>query len=157
MTQQRIEQTIEPIKKAVTVRQNMEDAFRIFTEQMGSWWPLQGHSLSGEEAVSCGFDDSVGGHVFEVLADGTHLSWGEILVWEPPHRLVFTWQLNRKPEQAQNIEVTFSATETGTLVELTHSGWERLGAEAMEVRNGYDSGWDLVFVERYADRCAQDN
>ncbi len=155
MAQQRIEQTIAPVRKVITVRQSVEDAFHIFTDQIGSWWPLQSHSRSGGEAVSCGIDGAVGGDLFEVLADGTRLTWGEVLAWEPPRRLAFTWQLSRTPEQAQNVEVTFAATETGTRVELTHSGWERLGAEAMEVRAGYDSGWEVVFVERYGGRCAQ--
>ena len=156
MAQRRTEQTIAPVRKAVTVRQSVEDAFRIFTDHIGSWWPLESHSMSGGEAASCGMDGAVGGHIFEELADGTRLTWGEILAWEPPHRLEFTWQLNRKPEQAQNIEVTFAATEAGTRVELTHSGWEKLGEEAMEVRAGYDSGWEVVFVQRYGGRCAQD-
>ena len=155
MAHRSIEQSIEPVRKAVTVRQNVEDAFRIFTDQIGFWWPLPSHSLSGERAVSCGIDGVVGGHVFEVLDGGARLTWGEVLVWEPPHRLAFTWQLDRKPEQAQNVEVTFAVTETGTRVELTHSGWERLGAEAKELRAGYNSGWEFVFVERYGDRCAQ--
>ena len=52
--------------------------------------------------------------------------------------------------------MTFVATEAGTRVELTHSGWEKLGPEAAKVRAGYDSGWELVFVESYGGRCAQD-
>ena len=154
MAQQRIEQTIAPVRKAVCVRKSVEDAFRIFTGQIGSWWPLQSHSMGGGEAVSCGMDDAVGGHLFEVPADGTRLTWGVILGWEPPHRLALTWQPSRTPEQI--VEVTFVATENGTRVELTHSGWENLGAEAMEARAEYDSGWEFVFVERYGGRCAQD-
>ena len=75
MTQQRTEQTIAPVKKAVVVRKSVEDAFHIFTDQIGSWWPLEGHSLSGEEAVSCGMDGEVGGHIFELLADPGARSW----------------------------------------------------------------------------------
>ena len=87
------------------------------------------------------------------LASGDSITiQGEVLAWEPPHRLEFTWQLGRTPEQAQNNEVTFAATEAGTRVELTHSGWERLGAQAEEVRAGYDSGWEVVFVERFGGR-----
>ena len=156
MTQQRAEQTIAPVKKVVTVGQSVEDAFRIFTDQIGSWWPLDSHSMGGENAVSCGMDGAVGGHVFEELADGTRLNWGEVLTWDPPNRLAFTWQLNRTPEEAQIIEVTFAATESGTRVELTHSGWERLGAQAAEVRAGYASGWEFVFVERYGGRVAEE-
>ena len=91
MTQQRAEQTIAPVKKVVTVGQSVEDAFRIFTDQIGSWWPLDSHSMGGENAVSCGMDGAVGGHVFEELADGTRLNWGEVLTWDPSNRLAFTW------------------------------------------------------------------
>ena len=48
------------------------------------------------------------------------------------------------------LEVAFTAIDGGARVELTHSGWEKLGEKALETRNGYDSGWDIVFGERYA-------
>ncbi len=116
---------------------------------------MDSHSVGADKAVTCGMESEVGGQVYEVLEDGTRLNWGDMLVWDPPNRLAFTWQLNRTPEEAQNIEVTFAAAESGTRVELTHSGWERLGDQAAEVRARYDSGWEFVFVERYGGRVAE--
>lgn len=88
----------------------------------------------------------MGGRIFGRLADGTEVLWGEVMRWDPPKFVAFTWHPGQGPDSAQTLEVAFTAIDGGARVELTHSGWEK----ALETRNGYDSGWDIVFGERYA-------
>ena len=126
-----------------------ETAFRVFTEEVGAWWPLHSHSI-GPAAASCAFEGRVGGRLFERLADGTEHLWGTVVLWEPPQRLAFTWHVNRPPEQAQRVEVAFAPCPGGTRVELTHTGWERLGDKAQTTRDAYDKGWAKVFEDCYA-------
>lgn len=68
--------------------------------------------------------------------------------------LEFTWHPGRGADWSQTVVVTFAATHEGTRVDFTHSGWEALGERALESRQDYDSGWDMVFVQRYGTRCA---
>ena len=88
----------------------------------------------------------VGGTISETRADGETAVWGTVLAFDAPKLVRFTWHPGREPDTAQEVEVTFAEHEGGTRVELTHTGWDRLGEKAEETRSGYDSGWDFVLV-----------
>jgi uncharacterized protein YndB with AHSA1/START domain len=135
------------IEKTITVGRPVAEAFRVFTEEIGTWWPLATHARAPERAVTAVIEPRVGGRIYERTRDGEELEWGEVLVWEPPHRLVQSWHLGQPA--ATEVEVRFVPDGDGTRVELEHRGWARLGAEAAEHRANYDSGWDYVFGERY--------
>jgi hypothetical protein len=133
-----------PLKKTVTVPWPQERAFARFTAELGSWWPLRSHSVGGARAVRCVFEERVGGEIYEELADGTRHVWGTVTLWDPPARTVFTWHPGREPDTAQNVELRFLPEGRGTRLELTHTGWERLGALARKARRGYPLGWTYV-------------
>jgi len=154
MPADRSDTTIAPVRKTVIVQCEIHAAFRIYTEELASWWPLETHSVGQDSADTCGIEGRVGGRLYERLRDGEESVWGKVLRWNPPHVLEFTWHPGREPDSAQTVEVTFTATDEGTRVDLTHSGWESLGERALETRQNYDSGWDMVFVQRYGARCA---
>lgn len=139
--------TTEPLCRRVTVSATVETAFRVFTERMGDWWPVERYSVHEELADEAGMDARLGGAVYERWREGTE-NWGEITVWEPPDRLVFSWHPGGDPAEATEVEVTFNAEGDGTLVQLEHRGWERLGDRAHEVRAGYADGWQSV-LEQY--------
>jgi uncharacterized protein YndB with AHSA1/START domain len=145
MNQQTTE--IAPLRKTVTVNRPPDEAFRIYTEGIATWWPLETHSPSGK-AETVVMEPREGGRLYERTRDGEEVDWGEILVWEPPHRVVHTWHLGR--HAVTEVEVRFTAQGDGTRVELVHRGWESHGNYAAEVRAQYDGGWDYVFGERYA-------
>jgi uncharacterized protein YndB with AHSA1/START domain len=138
------------LRKAVTVSCTVDDAFRVFTEGIATWWPLRTHSVSKDRAVTCALEGKVGGRLFERDSEGAEHAWGVILVWEPPHRFVFTWYPGRNEDTAQQVEVWFSAAADGTRVDLEHRGWEKYGEGVDEAFKGYDTGWDLVFGDRYS-------
>ena len=130
---------IPPIVKTVVVPGEPARAFRLFTDEVGEWWPMATHSVGG--AASQGVRLTPAGFV-EVLADGTESAWGEIVEWAPPYRLAFTWHPGYDPaEQGTEVVVTFAPHGDGTEVRLEHTGWERLGARAAETRADYDIGW----------------
>jgi hypothetical protein len=138
---------IEPVRKLLRVGLSPERAFELFTAGMGSWWPLPSHSVGGAEAETCFLEGWVGGRIVEVLKDGSQLEWGRVLVWEPFRRVSFHWYPGRAPNTAQEVTVTFTEIPGGCLVELVHTGWETLGDEALETRNGYETGWDYVLAK----------
>jgi Activator of Hsp90 ATPase homolog 1-like protein len=137
---------IAPVTKSVSVNRTPEEAFRIYTEGIATWWPLDTHSPSGK-AETVVIEPREGGRLYERTTDGEEVEWGEILVWDPPRRLVHSWHLGRR--EATEVELRFSPEGEGTLVELIHRGWESHGEHAAAVRASYDSGWDYVFGERY--------
>jgi len=144
---------IEPIHRSVTVRTDLERAFRLFTEEIGTWWPVETHSRAVDELEGRGvkverveFQGREGGLVLEHLSNGDALPWAQVLRWEPPGRLVLAWKPNSTPRPPTEVEVRFTSVEGGTLVELEHRGWERLGEIAAEAREGYSSGWIPVLA-----------
>jgi uncharacterized protein YndB with AHSA1/START domain len=146
---------IPPVVKTVTVRCAPATAFRVFTADIGRWWPLSKFSM--DTAADCRFEPTVGGRLYEVGADGGETLWGHVLAWDPPHALAFSWQVQCSPEEAQRIDVTFRAVADGTEVRLVHAGWDKLHARAAERRDAYDGGWIEVFergFKAYADQAA---
>ena len=90
------------------------------------------------------FGPGVGGRIVERSTSGDESIWGEILVWEPPHRLVYTWHPGYDPDDPlTEVELRFVAVGEATRVELEHRGWEAL-AKAEETRNSYAEGWPVV-------------
>ena len=75
------------------------------------------------------------------MSDGAEGNWGTVLVWEPPSRVVLAWKPNTTPDPPTEVEVRFTPQGDGTLVELEHRGWERLGVAAERARAGYGQGW----------------
>jgi uncharacterized protein YndB with AHSA1/START domain len=142
-------QAVESITKEIRVSLTPEAAFRLFTEGMSTWWPLDSHSVSGARARSVVCDGRSEGRIYEVEDDGTEHLWGTVIKWEPPSLFVFTWHPGRDSSSAQQVHVSFTPESEGTLVRLVHSGWEKLGEEAAHTRRGYDTGWDLVLGKRF--------
>ena len=139
--------TVETIQRDVTVRADPARAFQLFTAGIGSWWPTETHSLAAgeEQAVrSVVFEERTGGRVYEVAEDGTEDIWATVLAWEPPNRLVLAWKPSHREEPPTEVEVRFTATDSGTRVDLEHRGWERLGVNAAERAESYPDGWVLV-------------
>jgi len=141
------------IRREVTVAAPPERAFEVFTSRMQWWWPLETHSIraGGEGAPpdELHLEPWAGGRFYEKTG-AEEASWGSVLECEPPHRIVFEWHVNPENPPTE-IEVTFTAGESGTRVELVHSGWERF-APGSETRDNYASegGWTGVLA-RYAE------
>lgn len=139
---------MEPIVKRVVVRCNVERAFDLYTQGMDTWWPLETHSRQGEvdgaKVERIEFPTEAGRPILEHLSSGDALSWGEVLEYERPHRVLIAWKPNANPNPPTELEITFTPEGEGTRVELVHRGWERLGPLAEEGRAGYDEGWELV-------------
>lgn len=141
---------IDPIRRSASVRVPPDVAFEVFTARLDSWWPLETHSRAADQlggrdvrAVAVEFQPRAGGSVLEHLSDGTTLPWADVLVWEPPSRFVLAWKPNASDRPATEVEVRFTPAGAGTLVELEHRGWERLGDMAREAWTGYAEGWTL--------------
>jgi uncharacterized protein YndB with AHSA1/START domain len=142
-----VETSVESVRRTVTVDRPVEDAFRVFTEGIATWWPLRTHSIEAMATDGSRAPETVvlegreGGRLYERMTSGEEGYWGTVTHWEPPTRVVIEWKVNPKAIAPTEIEVTFTPEESGTRVVLEHRGWERLGAEAAEARASYADGW----------------
>jgi uncharacterized protein YndB with AHSA1/START domain len=141
---------VPPVVKAVTVRATPAQAFALFADDFARWWPLaQFHT--GPDPVDCTIEPRAGGRVFERAADGRETAWGTVLAYDPPHRLAFSWIVGLTADQEQLVEIRFTPEDRGTRVELTHSGWEKLGDAAASLRERYDRGWGTLLERHFGE------
>ena len=134
---------IEVVRKTVTVDCAVEEAFRVFTTDAMSWWPVESHSIHGSVAEIV-FEPQVGGEVYEIAESGERGHWATVREWDPPHRLVLGWNILKRDGELTEVEVRFSPEGDGTRVDLEHRGWERVTEHGAEKRADYDTGWDFV-------------
>jgi uncharacterized protein YndB with AHSA1/START domain len=140
---------VEPIRQMVTVRGDPERAFDLFTERMGTWWPVDAYSRAisefqheGIQVARLEFQARMGGWILEHTTDGRVLPWGEVLAWDPPRRVLMAWRPHAQPEPPTEVEVIFSPGAGGTVVQLEHRGWERLSQGFREgLYEIYARGW----------------
>lgn len=136
--------TVAPVLRATHVRRPADQAWALFTERIGAWWPLPTHGLFGDRSAEVAFED---GRLVERSVDGETTVWGEVLVWEPPRRLALTWHPGRPADgPASTVEVTFLPDGDGTRVELVHDGWQAFGEQALARRRSYagPNAWGYV-------------
>jgi uncharacterized protein YndB with AHSA1/START domain len=143
------------VVKTVVLRRAASDAFDIFTKEIGAWWPLATHTRAitaqGQVTTHVAIEPRVGGRVYETLSDGQELEWGEVLTFSPGVLLELHWRMGRPAEQSTHVSVRFEPLSVSVCrVTLTHTHWERLGADIARIRDGYDQGWVVVFEEGYA-------
>jgi uncharacterized protein YndB with AHSA1/START domain/uncharacterized protein YciI len=132
--------TLPPIRRHLIVRATPEHAYRVFTDDIGAWWPLARHSVY-ESGNSVAFE---GDELVERSATGESNVWGRVTDADPPRRITLTWHPGRD-EGRGAVEVTFTPVGEGqTLVTLVHSGWESYGDAALAARDEYRGGWPTV-------------
>ena len=146
------------VTTSISVAAPIERAFETFTADIGSWWPSDHHILSAELAEMV-FEPRAGGHVIDRGVDGSECRWARVLAYEPPSRVVFSWdislqwQIEPDPARTSEVEVRFTAEGDSTLVELEHRGLDRHGEGWERMRDAVASpgGWDAgmrAFAER---------
>ncbi|HET6731716.1 SRPBCC family protein [Mycobacterium sp.] len=144
------------VRHDVVVNAPVDRAFRVFTEQFGDFKPRE-HNLLSVPIAETVFEPRVGGHIYDRGVDGSLCRWARILAYEPPTRVVFTWdigptwQLETDLTRTSEVEVRFYAESDGrTRVELEHRHIERHGEGWESVAAGVDgeAGWPL-YLRRY--------
>jgi len=135
---------IEAVRKTITVDCVVEEAFRVFTTDMISWWPTDSHSIHGNGVKEILFEERESGEVYEVTAEGKKGYWGSVLSWEPPTRVVLAWNILEREAVPTEVDVRFTAEGEKTRVDLEHRGWEAVEEDGSAKRDNYDTGWDHV-------------
>jgi uncharacterized protein YndB with AHSA1/START domain len=145
------------VRHDVVVNAPLDRAFRVFTENFGDFKPRD-HNLMSVPIAETVFEPRVGGHIYDRGEDGTLCKWARVIAYEPPNRVVFTWdigptwQLETDLTRSSEVEVRFTAESAErTRVELEHRHIERHGEGWQSVAAGVDgdAGWPL-YLGRYA-------
>jgi uncharacterized protein YndB with AHSA1/START domain len=138
---------LEPLEIEFEVECPPRLAFEVWTTRIASWWP-RSHTVSADPDVQVVLEARTGGRIFERCATGGEHEWGEVTVFEPPHRLAYLWHIRRDRTDATQVEITFTAHgEAGTRVRIEHTGWERLGAEAETWRDRNHGAWGSLLPQ----------
>ena len=145
------------VRRQIVVAAPVEKAFAVFTERFGDFKPPE-HNMLAVPIAETVFEGRVGGAIYDRGTDGSECRWARVLVYEPPHRVVFswdigpTWQVESEPENTSEVEVRFVEEAPGrTRVELEHRGLDRHGPGWEGVSQGVadDEGWPL-YLDRFA-------
>jgi uncharacterized protein YndB with AHSA1/START domain len=149
---------VEPVRKSVVVGTGVERAFALFTAKFDVIKPRD-HNLLSVPIAQTVFEPRVGGHIYDVGIDGSLCKWARVLAYQPPSRVVFswdigpTWQLETDPAKTSEVEVRFIAeSDDRTRVELEHRHLDRHGPAWRAVADGVDgdAGWPL-YLSRYVE------
>ena len=131
------------VTKTVQVNAPLAVAFEVFIGQ--EWWPVDTHHLAEPPGREVVLEPFPGGRWYERAADGTETDWGTVLAWQPPYRLLMTWQVSPAwayepdPDRGSQVEVTFTPEGPEvTRVDLMHRHLERYGPEAERMRRILD-------------------
>jgi len=159
-----IQEAPTSIRKSIVVDAPIERAFKVFTEGFGSFKPPD-HNLLGVAVAATVFEPRVGGHLYDRGVDGSECRFARVLAYEPPHRVVISWdispqwQLETDPDKTSEVEVRFTAESPDrTRVDLEHRNLERHGSGWEGVREGVggDDGWPL-YLQRFAALVGDDH
>ena len=146
-------------RASIVVDAPIDRAFSLFTQDRGSWWPPEHHILEAELAELV-FEPREGGHVYDRGVDGSECRWARVLAYEPPHRVVISWDISAQwqieidPEKTSEVEVLFlSEGPDRTRVELEHRNLDRHGDGWQKMRDavGSPDGW-VSGLRRFAER-----
>ena len=163
-TEQPKPSAIDPnsVRKVVSVQAPPAVAWKVFTEKMGTWWPLAVYKIGKAKAVDAIIEPRVGGRWYERGDDGSTCEWGSVLSWEPPSRLILSWDIGADwqydPNLKTEIEVRFIAEGNGsTRVELEHRKLDRYGARRDEMRRIFETEGDWGrLLAMFAARAAEE-
>ena len=145
------------LTRSIVIEAPVEHAFKVFTERFGDFKPRE-HNLLGSPIAETVFEGRVGGHVYDRGQDGSECRWARVLAYEPPSRVVFSWdigvqwQIEADPANTSEVEVRFiEESPTRTRVELEHRHLDRHGPGWQSLADSVatDQGWPL-YLERYA-------
>jgi len=149
------------VRHEIVVAAPIDRAFSVFTKDFGSFKPRE-HNMLGVEIAETVFELREGGHVYDRGIDGSECRWARVLAYEPPNRVLISWdispqwQVETDLEKTSEVEVRFTAeSPERTRVELEHRNLDRHGDGWEAVRGGVDSegGWPL-YLQRYAELLA---
>jgi uncharacterized protein YndB with AHSA1/START domain len=144
-----VEAPTTSVYKSIVVDAPIERAFTVFTDEMATWWNPDHHIIDAPLATMV-FEPRVGGHVYDVGTDGTECRSARVLAYEPPTRVVFSWDINLQwkletdPDRTSEVEIRFTREDDSrTLVELEHRNLDRHGDgwENMRDAVGSPGGW----------------
>jgi uncharacterized protein YndB with AHSA1/START domain len=135
-------ETTGTIRREVVVEVGQARAYELFTADMTSWWP-SAHHIGSAPIHRVVVEPWAGGRWYTEHEDGTETSTGFVVAWEPPSRLVITWQIGADwkfhTDLVTTVEVLFLAQgDHRTRVVLEHRDLDGFGTDAAAMRTTFE-------------------
>lgn len=148
------------IKQSLIIPIPVHKAFQYFTNELNSWWPKE-YTWSGEVLEKIAIEPRENGRCYERGPHGFECDWGRVLTWDPPYRILFTWQIspNRvpepNPEKVSEIEVLFKEEKNKTNITFIHRDFEKHGENAESYKQLLESpqGWPFI-LNKYKEQVS---
>ena len=144
--------SVEPVRKNIVIDAPQAHVFSVFTDGVDKWWPRE-HHIGPSPLKQAIIEPKAGGRWYSTCQDGSEINVGKVLVWEPPQRLVLSWQITGEwkydPDFITEVELTFTAEgPKKTRVDLEHRNMARFGVAAEATRGMFDSpgGWSQTLA-----------
>lgn len=151
---------IAPVRYSIVVDAPRERAFDVFTRGMDRWWPRD-HQIGKAPLAEVVIEPRVGGRLYERDTDGSECDWGRVVAWEPPVRVVVSWQIGDEwqfdpdPAHGSEYEARFIAESPArTRLEFEHRHFERHGDAGQGIHDAVDKGWPTLLDEFAASASA---
>ena len=147
MTEQtRLEESLAPVRHAVLVPAEPDQAFEVFTAGFGDWWPKT-NTIAQAPVERAIIEPHVGGRCYDRCVDGSECDWGRVTEWDPPRRLTLAWQVDGSwhfeadPAHASRVTLAFVPQAGGTSVTLVHDRFERHTDGGAALADAVREGW----------------
>jgi len=144
--------TTEAVRREVVVDVPPDRAFRLFTADMTTWWPAA-HHIGSAPIAEIVIEPRAGGRWYTRHEDGAETYTGIVQAWEPPSRLVVTWQIGADwkyhDDLVTTVEVQFEAEgDDRTRVRLEHRDLDAFGADAAAMRETFqgEGAWGATLA-----------
>jgi uncharacterized protein YndB with AHSA1/START domain len=153
--------TATSVQTSIVVDAPIDDAFSVFTEGIGTWWPRE-YNLLDVDIAERVFEPRVGGQVYDRGVDGSECHWARVLAYEPPDRVVISWdispqwQIETDPDRTSEVEIRFTSESADrTRVDVEHRHLDRHGDGWEDLRDsvGSEGGWPGC-ARRFRERIA---
>jgi uncharacterized protein YndB with AHSA1/START domain len=153
-------ETVAPVRKNITIEAAQAHVFSVFTDGVDKWWPRE-HHIGPSPLKQAIIEPKQGGRWYSTCQDGSEINVGKVLVWDPPKRLVLSWQITAEwkydADFVTEVEIRFTAEGPKTTrVDLEHRNLARYGVAGPAMYTTFDSpgGWGATLAA-FAKAAAQ--
>lgn len=138
-----------PIVHEISLSCSPEHAFEVFTARIGSWWD-PAYTGNPDTYTAVTIDPWMRGQVTERHSDGAEHDWGEVIAWDPPAKVAFSFTLDQDRSFPTVVRATFVPSDKGCQVTFEHDGWSEYNAAARDRFNDWPKILDRFAKEAEA-------
>jgi uncharacterized protein YndB with AHSA1/START domain len=131
------------ITKSVLLPLAQAEAFKLFTEQISAWWPVDCRHTSDPASTLHLVTD---GRFYERARDGREVDLGRVVEWHDGQRIVLDFYMATGPAHPTKAEITFTPEANGTRVTVSHTPKPESNDLWTDRAPRYERSWEIVLA-----------